>query len=68
MKQSARFTLNEADVQKWSKNAVTFFAPAALLFLLEIQSGKSWKEALVALELWALNTAIDLLRKFLAGK
>jgi len=66
--QSERFTLNRDDVEKWLRNAMTFLAPALLLFLLEIQSGKTTKEALIALQLWALNTAIDLVRKWIANK
>lgn len=65
---SKRFTLNQADVEKVLKNAAIFLAPALLVFLLQIQSGKDWKEALVAVELWALNITIDLLRKFTAGR
>lgn len=68
MKPSKRFTLNKQDVEKWAKNAAIFFAPAALLFLTELQTGHSFKEALVAIKLWGFNIAIDLIKKFIAGK
>lgn len=68
MKPSNRFTLNRADVEKWVKNAATFLAPAALIFLVAIQSGVPLKDALLAVYTWGLSTAIDLLRKYIAGK
>jgi predicted AAA+ superfamily ATPase len=65
---SKRFTLNYDDTRKWLKNAAIFLAPALLFFLIQIQAGKPWQEALDALYLWGINTAIDILRKFVAGK
>ncbi len=67
LKISPRFSLNEEDVKKWMKNTVLFFAPAALLVLLALQAGKPMEEVLVILKLWGINTAIDILRKFLDG-
>lgn len=64
--QSERFTLNKEDLNKWIHNSLVFLAPAMLLLLTEIQLGKSLDEALVAIKLWALNTAVDLLKKFIA--
>lgn len=64
---SKRFQLNQADVQKWALNALIFFAPAILVFLGSIQAGNSVEDSAKLLYLWALNTAIDLLRKFIAG-
>lgn len=66
MQPSKRFTLNSQDLRKVAKNALTFLAPALLVFLVEIQAGHSPKEAVSVLYLWGLNTAIDLLRKFIA--
>ena len=63
-----RFTLDEEQTRKWLKNAAIFLAPAVLVFLVEIQMGKPLNEALVAIQVWALNTAIDILRKFIAEK
>lgn len=68
MKQSTRFTLNKNDVLKWARNTALFFAPAAILFLMQLQAGKTWQEAVSVLYLWAINTLIDILRKFIAGK
>lgn len=65
---SKRFTLNSVELHNWFKNTALFFAPAALLFLLTIQAGGGFDEAFVAIKLWGLNTVIDVLRKFSAGK
>lgn len=66
MKPSQRFSLNSQDVKRVAKNALTFLAPALLVYLVQLQSGHSPKEAVSVLYLWGLNTAIDLLRKFIA--
>lgn len=68
MKPSDRFTLNRNDVEKWLKNTAIFAAPAVLIFLTEIQAGKSLEEALVAIKVWLLSTAIDIVRKWISGK
>ena len=68
MKPSGRFELNKKDVEKWLKNTAIFAAPAALIFLTEIQAGKSLDEALVAIKVWLLGTLIDLFRKWISGK
>lgn len=60
-----RFSLNSDDIKRWLRNAALFFAPALLLALLEVQAGKPMDEVLVSLKLWGINTAIDILRKFL---
>lgn len=68
MNQSQKFEMNRQDWIRWGKNALIFLTPAILLFLTEIQAGKTPREAILTLQLWVLNTAIDLLRKFIAGK
>lgn len=68
MKPSKRFDLNKEDLNKWINNSLVFFAPALLVFLIQIQAGKDINESLVAVKLWVLNTLIDLLRKFISGK
>lgn len=55
------------DWQKWLKNTSIFFAPFALVFLVSIQQGSDLKDALNILYLFALNTAIDLIRKFMSA-
>lgn len=65
-KKSGPYQVSYDDLKKWAVNTAIFLAPAALLFLLALQSGKSFQEALVIIELWGLNTAIDLVRKFIA--
>jgi len=63
-----RYTFNQEKILKVVRNAAIFLAPAALVFLIVIQMGGSLDEALIALKLWGLNTAIDVIRKFIAGK
>ena len=64
---SPRFTLNQEDMKKWGKNALIFFAPAMILFLTSIQSGKTYEESLDLIYLWGIGVAIDLLRKFVSN-
>lgn len=54
------------DYRKVAKNAAIFFAPMALLVLLALQNGSSVEEILWIVRLWLLNTAVDLVRKFIA--
>jgi hypothetical protein len=63
---SPRFSLSINDMDKSMKNAVIFFAPAALLFLMSLQSGNTWNESIDILLLWIINTGVDLTRKFIA--
>lgn len=63
---SKRFTIDNQDFNKWAKNTLVFFAPALLVFLLQLQAGKSVEESLSSIYLWALNTSIDLTKKFIA--
>lgn len=65
---SKKYTLNAKDREKIFENARLFLAPALLVFLVSIQSGMPIKQALSAVYLWALNTAIDVIKKYLAGK
>lgn len=66
MKGSPRFELNTIDIKRIAKNAAIFFAPAILLFAIELQAGKPMSEAVIVLQLWGFNTLIDLIRKFIA--
>lgn len=59
--------LQALDWKKWAKNTLIFAAPFALVFLTAVQAGTPVKEALYVVYLYALNVAIDLLKKFLAG-
>lgn len=63
---SGKFDLNRSDVSKWFKNTLVFLAPAMLVFLLSIQAGNSIEDSFLVLQLWGINTAIDLLRKYIA--
>lgn len=64
---SKKFNLNNEEIKKVVKNALIFAAPAILMFLTVLQSGGTFKEAFVAVQVWTLNTAIDLIRKFMAS-
>lgn len=65
MKKELSVRLQNLDWVSWLKNAALFLAPAALLFLLSVQGGSSVEQALVYVKLWLLNTAIDVIRKFI---
>lgn len=65
---STQFSLNKADILKWGENTAIFLAPALLVFLITLQTGGSLESAANVLYLWFLNTCIDLLKKFIAGK
>jgi len=61
--------LANVDWKKWGTNTLTFSAPFLIVFLVAIQGGKSFKDAMYVLYLYILNVAIDFLKKFLqAGK
>ena len=61
---SSKYRLDVNDLKKWGYNTLVFLAPAMVVFLTAIQSGKSAEESAYVLYLWGLNTAIDLLKKF----
>ena len=65
---SGRWQFNAYDFQKWSRNTLIFLSPALLVFLVNVQLGKTPKEALIALQVWGLGVAIDFLRKLIAGE
>lgn len=65
---SKRGELNTADLKKWAKNALVFSLPLAILFLQQLQSGKSLEEALPLVYAALINALIDLLKKLLDGK
>jgi len=61
---SKKFSLNQEDIQKWSKNTLIFLAPALIIFLTAISNGVPVKQALYSLYLWSLNVIIDILKKY----
>ena len=61
---SKRFQLNKADVRKWLRNTALFLAPLAILVLAGLQQGATIEELAPLAYLWLLNTALDLVRKF----
>ena len=65
---SQKFSLNRDDLVKVLKNAFIFLAPALLVFFATLQQGGSTHTAFVALEVWGVNTIVDVLRKFVEGK
>jgi hypothetical protein len=55
------------DWEKWLRNTAIFGAPFILVFLVAVQSGVPFKDALITMYLYGLNVAIDLVRKFVAN-
>lgn len=67
MKDSKKMTLNSQDFVQVARNSFIFAAPALLVFLTTFQATHNFQMAAVAIETWVINTAVDLLRKFVAG-
>ena len=61
---SERGDLDKQELRKWAVNTLIFLAPALLVFLLQIQDGKTVNEAVGAIYVWMLSTSIDMLKKF----
>lgn len=62
---SPKKKLVKADLDRWIRNTIIFFAPALILFLTQLANGVSFQEALPVLYLWLINTLIDVTRKYL---
>ena len=63
---SKRFTLNKDDVLAFLTNALIFVAPDLIVFLSALAAKFSAEGAIVTV--LVLNLAIELVRKFLAGR
>lgn len=61
---SAKYKIDNEQLNKWAKNTLIFLAPALILFLTAIQAGVPVKDALYSVYLWAINVIIDFLKKF----
>lgn len=61
---SDAYELIKQDIKKWAINTALFLAPAGLIFLVAIRDNVPLEQALYLIYLWLLNTAIDLLRKY----
>jgi hypothetical protein len=68
MKPSKKGQFNRADLERVTRNALIFSAPALIVFLTQIQSGSTIAEASAAIQVWVLGVAIDALRKLNTGK
>jgi hypothetical protein len=62
---SPKKKLVKADLDRWIRNTIIFFAPALILFLTQLAQGVTFQEALPVLYLWLINTLIDVTRKYL---
>lgn len=62
MEKIKAFFTNEK-FKKWTKNSLTFLAPALVIFLTAIQNGVPVKQAMYSVYLWGLNVLIDALKK-----
>jgi hypothetical protein len=65
---SKRFTLSPEQREKWIYNATKYFAVAALMFFMSIQSGATIEQSLLVIKVWAVNTIVDVLTKFVENK
>ncbi len=63
--ESGMFELKRQDINRILKNAAIFAAPALLVFLITLRAGGTLEEAAIALELWAFDVLIDLIRKYI---
>lgn len=76
---SKKWTLNQEEIQKVSKNAVVFFSPVALIYLgfvlnavqkdgFQVNDLVPSSEAVTVIVLWIINTLIDTFKKLIAGR
>jgi hypothetical protein len=63
---SKKYTLNKADIEAFLVNAIIFIAPDLIIFLVALAAKFSAQGAIVTV--LVLNLAIDLIRKWIAGK
>jgi len=68
MKQSKKWTLNKTDLQKWGRNTLIFSAPLLIIFLTELQKGRTIGEALPLVYAALINVVLDFLKKLYTGK
>jgi len=61
---SSRWDLSRDDVWKVGKNSLKYLSVGVILFLSQIQSGKSLEDAGQVFWYWGISSAIDLLTKF----
>lgn len=76
--ESKRFTINQEKASKILKNSLLFLAPVAILYLVfvqvklgdgfDVQDLVPTKEVIGGMVLYVINTLLDILRKFVAGK
>ena len=75
---SKKWTLNQEEIQKVSKNAVVFFSPVVLIYLgfvlnsvqkdgFQVNDLVPSSEAVTVIVLCFINTLIDILKKFSQG-
>lgn len=76
---SQKFSLNAADIQKWTHNLLVFLAPVTLIYVLAVVGVITAANGVVtladfipnaivvgAMVLYVLNAVVDILRKFAA--
>ena len=61
---SEQFEFVYEDIKKAIKNALIFGSPLLILILLEIQSGRTFKDIRLLAGAWCLQMSIDLIKKF----
>lgn len=65
---SKRFTLNKQDLMLLGKQALKYFAPLIVVFLVSIQGGMPVKDAMVVVYGGLLQMAINFFSKLNAGE
>ncbi len=63
-KVSPKGQINLEDLKSWGKQTLIFASPLLLIFLYQLQAGKSWEEALPVVYGVLIQTLINLLLKF----
>ena len=63
---SKRFELNFADIKRVAKNALIFAGPALLVLIGSFVDYLPKDAKYYAMILWAANTLVDLIRKYLS--
>lgn len=61
---SERWNLTPEDIHKVGINALKYLSIGVVLFLKQIEAGKSVEDAAQVFWYWGLSSAIDLLTKF----
>lgn len=65
---SKKYSLDEVDIEKWTKNLIIFSTPCLIAFLTELSAGKSISESLPYIYIAFINALLDILKKWQEGE